>query len=204
MKKINKKILIFTIVASTLFPSSIMRSLTFPGWGELKEYKTHNKDYIKKRSNIFMLIECGVIISYLTTNNLADSYKDDYESYGRIYADVDWSGKNDIYAINVGKFNSMEAYNNYKISIGQLSDTYTNQSYYWNWNNETNRQKFAKIRNKNEKMDDFASLMIASMLINRLGSFFDVINIKRREGNLFNLDVEKDQENMNLKFNFKF
>ena len=151
------------------------------------------------------LIETGIIMSYFSTKSLSNAHEDDYENYGSAYAGVDWDGKDDIYAINVGKFNSLEIYNEYKISRYKIDEVYPiNEGYEWNWNSNSKRVEFSQMRKKSERLDDLATLMIAGILINRIASFFDVINIKKKEGSLFNLSVEQDKKNMNLNLNFKF
>ena len=90
---------------------SMMKSMILPGWGELDEYKTHQEEYIFQRSRLFFYIEGAIVLSYLMSNNLSQSYEDDYRTFGSINADVDWIGKNNAFAINVGKFNDTNAYN---------------------------------------------------------------------------------------------
>ena len=204
MKKIIKNIIVIIVVLSCLNASSLVRSMAFPGWGEHKEYKINSKEYIKKRSNVFMLLECGILFSYIATSSLSDSHEEDYENYGTLYAGINWAGKDDAYTTNVAKFNSMDSYNEYKISIGQINDTYTNQSYYWNWESTSRRQSYSNMRDKSEKLSDLASIMVAGLIINRIASFFDVINIKKKEGSLFNLSIDQDKKNTNFNFNFNF
>ena len=204
--EIKVKYLIFIICCgSILCSSTILRSMALPGWGEAKEYKIHSKEYIKKRSNTFMLVECAVLLSYITTNTLSDSYTDDYENYGVMHAGINWSGKNDIYAINVGKHDSMTDFNLYKIEQGREDETYpSNQGYDWSWNSSAIRKDYANVRNKSEQMNDLAVFMIAGMLINRAASVFDIISIKKNEGSFLSFNIDADKENTNLSFSYNF
>jgi len=204
MKKRINILVIFVIIFSFSFSSTIIRSMVVPGWGESVEFKMHPKEYIKKRSNTLLLIEGVVLLSYVTTTSLRDSYEEDYKSYGITHADINWSGKDDIYAINVSKFIDMDAYNTFKLATDPTDVYLPNQGYEWNWNgDESKRRKFKDIRDTSAQLDDFTSLMVAGLIINRLVSVFDIINIKKNEGDFFSFEVNSDNSRkLSINFNF--
>ena len=186
---------------------SIIKSVIFPGWGELEEYNKHKKDYILKRSKILNFIEGALIYSFYSSNSLSESYEDDYKNYGAINAGVYWSGKNNAFAIQVGKFEDTDAYNNYVNSIGNSESQYSinpENGYWWDWNNESKRVRYSNLRKDSESMKDIRTLMIAGLLINRFVSFFDVIAIKKREENSFSFDVKNSKNSSNVSLNFSF
>ena len=186
---------------------SMIKSMILPGWGELDEYKKHQKDYILQRSRLFFYLEGAIVLSYLMSNNLSESYEDDYRTYGTINAEVDWSGKNNAFAINVGKFNDTNAYNTYCNSpLGNCDTQYdaNDSSYWWQWDEASKRYKYSDLRNDSEELKDLATLMIAGVLINRLASVFDVISIKKKEEDIFSFNVKRDIKNTNLIFSYKF
>ena len=175
MKKNLKNIIFIIMIISNIFAFSSLRSMMFPGWGELYEFNILSEDnvlkdieYIKKRSNTIMMLESALWISFLTSNELGGSYQNDYRLYGTNNAGVDWSGKTDLYAANVGNFNNFIEYNSYKLLTGQYNDIYSeNEGYEWDWQDENaKRLKYDRIRNKSEKADKIKSYMIASLLIN--------------------------------------
>lgn len=186
---------------------SMMKSMILPGWGELDEYKTHQEEYIFQRSRLFFYIEGAIVLSYLMSNNLSQSYEDDYRTFGTINADVDWIGKNNAFAINVGRFNDTNAYNTHCNSpLGNCETQYdaNNSSYWWQWDDVNKRYKYSDLRNDSEELKDLATLMIAGMLINRLASVFDVISIKKKEEDSFSFNIKKDIKNTNLIFSYNF
>ena len=213
MKKNYNNLFVFAFIFSSLFASSSLRSIMFPGWGELNEFKilsTNNNlediKYIKERSNTLMLIESSLWISFLGSNQLSQSYKNDYELLGKNDAGVDWSGKSDLYAANVGNFNNFEEYNSYKLLTGQYNDIYPeNEGYEWSWgDNNSNRLKYDRTRNKSEKYDKIKTYMVASLFINRVVSTFDVLSIKRNHGRLVRFDVDNNGDDLNLNLNINF
>ena len=186
---------------------SIFKSIAIPGWGELEEYHKHKKDYILRRSRILNFIEGSLIYSFFATNSLSNSYEDDYQSFGTINAGVDWVGKNNAFAIHVGKYQDTDAYNNYVNSIGNSQAQYSidpADGYWWEWNNNAKQNRYSNLRKDSEKMKDIRTLMIAGLLINRFVSFFDVIAIKRAEENSFSFNIENSKNSTNLSLNFSF
>ena len=209
--KITVKIL---ILCSLMFASedysrnnfSLAKSMIFPGWGELSEYNKYQKEYILKRSRTFNYIEGVLLFSFLVSNKLSSSYEDDYETYASINAGVDWNGKNNAFAIQVGKYNDTDAYNAFCNSDIGNCEAYstTNESYSWEWNESEERLVYASQRRDSDKLGDFAILMGAGMLINRLASAFDVLAIKKNEDDFFSFNIMKDQNNTNLSLSISF
>ena len=198
---------------SSLFSSSSLRSMMFPGWGELNEFKIlsessdlENIKYIKKRSNSLMIIESALWVSFLTSNELSKSYKNDYELFGKNNAGVNWLGKTDLYAANVGNFNNFTEYNSYKLLTGQYNDIYPeDEGYEWDWQDENSKRlKYDRIRNKSEKTDKIKTYMVASLFINRIISTFDVLSIKRNHGRLVTFDVENNSSDLKFNLNYNF
>ena len=213
MKKNLNNIFFILIMLSSIFASSSLRSMMFPGWGELYEFNILSKDgelenieYIKKRSNTLMMLESALWISFLTSNELSGSYKNDYKLYGTNNAGVNWSGKTDLYAANVGNFMSFVEYNNYKFQTGQYNDVYSeNEGYEWDWQgNNSKRLKYDRTRNKSETYDKIKTYMVASLFINRIISTFDVLSIKRNHGRLVTFDVENNSNDLKFNLNYNF
>ena len=212
MEKKYKNILIILLIFSNVYTSSTLRSMMFPGWGELNEFNIlseksdfENIEYIKNRSNSLMILESALWISFLTSNELSKSYKNDYQLLGKNIAGVNWTGKTDLYAANVGNYDSLEEYNKYKRISSQFDDQYLEDGYEWDWQGiDSNRLKYDRVRNKSEKSDKIKTYMAASLFINRIISTFDVLSIKRNHGRLvsFDIDGSPDDVNMNLNFNF--
>ncbi len=212
MKKKYKNILIVLLVVSNVYTSSTLRSMMFPGWGELNEFNIlseksdiENIEYIKNRSNSLMILESALWISFLTSNELSKSYKNDYKLLGKNIAGVNWIGKTDLYAANVGNFDSLEEYNAYKRIRLQFDDQYLEDGYEWDWQGiDSNRLKYDRVRNKSEKSDKIKTYMVASLFINRVISTFDVLSIKRNHGRLVSFDVDGNPDDINMSLNFNF
>ena len=211
MKKTYKIIFLF-IYLTFGFSSSMLKSVVFPGWGELNEYNVLSKDnnlenvkYIKDRARYIMLQESSLWIGFYAFQNLATSYKNDYRILGESNAGVSWDGKNDLFAANVGNFNNLEEYNAYKLLTGQYDDAYLEDGYDWDWqDNNDNRLKYDRTRNKSEKYDKIKTYLTAGLIINRVISTFDVLSIMKEHGRIISFDIEEDYSNLKLNLNYHF
>ena len=211
MKRTYKIIYLF-IYLTFGFSSSMFKSVIFPGWGELNEYNILSEDnnpenieYIKDRARYIMLQESSLWIGLHTFQNLSASYKNDYRLLGESNAGVNWDGKNDLFAANVGNFNNLEEYNAYKLLTGQYDDTYLEDGYDWDWqDNNDNRLKYDRTRNKSEKYDKIKTYLTAGLIINRVISSFDVLSIMKEHNRIISFDIEDDVSNLKLNLNYHF
>tara|TARA_B100000965_G_scaffold241843_1_gene202911 strand:- start:12 stop:668 length:657 start_codon:yes stop_codon:yes gene_type:complete len=211
-------IIFFSIFLSSLMATSTLRSLMFPGWGELNEFNILSEDnniesieYIKDRSKNLMIAESVIWISLFVSEELGSSYKNDFMLLAENNAGVDWSSipSNEFekYAANVGNFGSMnngpDSYNSVR-AVNNLSLYDEGIGYEWDWNdNNSNRLRYDKLRNRNGKLEKLSEYMVASLLINRIVSAFDVLSIKRNHGRMISFDVEQS-DNIKLNFNYHF
>ena len=211
MKKTFKFIFLF-IFLTFCFSASMLKSVVFPGWGELSEYNALSKDnnlenikFIKDRARYIMLQESSLWVGLYVSQDLTKSYKNDYRLLGEINAGVDWDGKNDLFSANVGNYNNKDEYNAYKLLIGQYDDAYLEEGYDWDWqNNNDNRLKYDITRNKSEKYNKIKTYLIAGLIINRVISSFDVLSIMKEHNRIISFDLEEDSSNLKLNLNYHF
>ena len=201
MKK-NKLHIIFILIFlfnSFSFGSQLWKSLILPGWGE----KQINYN---KRGNALMFTEYGLWVSYIFCVNQSSSYKNDYKNHGEHYANVDWSNKNDLYAANVGNYNSLQEYNEIKARDFLYEDMYAidgNIDYNWNWESRKERLKYDTWRNKSKNYSEIKGFLVAGMLLNRLISVIDVVILERRN-KLTSEIIRNDNNSMSFNIHYNF
>ena len=211
MKKTSKFIYV-SIFLTIGLSSPVLKSLVLPGWGEFSEYSALYKEndieniaYIKERARYIIFQETALWIGFNIFKDLNKSYENDYQLLGTTNAGVNWTGKNDLYAANVGNFNNLEEYNAYKLLTGQYDDVYLEQGFHWNWqNNNDNRLKYDRTRNKSEKYDKLRTYLAAGLIINRVISSFDVLSIMKQHNRIISFDLEEDSTNLKLNLNYHF
>ena len=215
MKKQIKNIIISILIFSNLFGSSFVKSMFFPGWGEKNEYQVLSKSfdeekisYINKRSNAIIITEAAIWLGLFLSNDFSKSYRKNYQNYGARYAEVDWSGKSDLYAAHVGNYKSSDTYN---ATMCEIHLSYCNEYLYldpkdqWDWGeNKDLRLRYDDMRNKSEQLDKLSLLMVGALVINRIVSTFDVLIIKRNHGRGFKVDSYNNASEVGLKLNYKF
>ena len=209
MKKI--KLIIFIIIVSHLSAGQAWKSLLLPGWGE-------NSIGYKKTGNSFMYAEAGIWLSFILTNEFKSSYFNTSRNYAIEYADVNWSGKNDIFASHVGNYDSTDEYNNmYTWSTGNESPYSNNPEYYWNWCSEgingdgscisnaddDKRRKYDNWRYKSRNYEEIRDLSVAALIINRVISLFNVLRLQNSD-KISSEFKQYDENEFNLKIFYHF
>ena len=118
------------------------------------------------------------MVKFYIADGQYSSYRSDYRSHGTHYANVNWNGKNDLFAAHVGNYGSLAEYNlhtlqdfilaNY-IDENGADDSSPLHQYYWNWEGDRKeRLKYDTLRNKSENYDKAKGFIAAGIIINRI------------------------------------
>ena len=200
-------ILYFILIFSTqAYGSQAWKSMILPGWGE-------NSLGYKEKGRLFLLSEYIMWSTFIFADGQYDSYRSDYRSYAEHYANVNWNGKNNLFAARVGNYRSLYLYNlhtlqdfipaNYTDSNG-ADDTDPSHEYYWNWENgDEQRFKYDRWRNKSENYDKAKGFIAAGIIINRIISVLDVLILERK--NILTSEITYDYNHTaSLKIHYNF
>jgi len=208
MKK-NKFILTLSFMllfSAQIYGSQVWKSMILPGCGE-------NSLGYKDKGRLFLLSEYVMWSSLIFADGQYDSYRSDYRSYGTHYANVDWNGKNDLFAAHVGNHQSLYKYNLHTLQDHILAaykdqndadDRDPSHEYYWNWEDDREKRlKYDGWRNKSENYDKAKGFIIAGIIINRIISVVDVLILERK--NTLTSEVAYDYNHtasLNIHYNF--
>ena len=207
MKIIYKKLviifLLFTLFSQLSARGEVMRSMIFPGWGELKMEES-------KRATIFMATDLSIIATFLLGKSFNRWYVDKYLAYGTLYAGADMNGKDYAYIVNMSNYDSMDAYNHTMMiqhNANAFDDIYTDQGYNWDWDSKANRNKFNDLRESSLIAEKIAEFAVAGLILNRVASVIDILYLKNSKSN-FSLNTyvvpEKyDGVSLNISFSIK-
>lgn len=192
------KIITIIFACSVLCASEIGSSILLPGLGERKlgHYEQSKK---------FMISEVLTWTSLFIFDEFSSSYKSDFRNHAVMYASVDWSNKNDTFAANVGNFNSMQDYNEYQAWIGNWDGMYEdNGQFHWDWNNDSvTRNKYDAWRNKSSNYKEYQEFAVAALILNRMISMFNVLNIENNSKVSSNI-IKNSDKSLDLIINFHF
>ena len=77
-----------------------LQSLLLPGWGEHSLGES-------KRANEYFIREATLWLIFIGTKKSAAWYESDYTAFAELHANVDMTGKNYLFAVNMGHYNSL-------------------------------------------------------------------------------------------------
>jgi len=179
--------------------NGMLKSLILPGWSHL-QFKEH------KRHNIFFITETILWIGFFSGNYLNKWNINNYNAYAELHANVDMSNKNYLFAYNLSYYDSFESYNSdMEIKRETNSKYIEGEGFEWDWDSESNRLKFNKLRRNSLSAQKLSSFAIAGLVINRFVSAIDYLVLSKRSKiststNLINI-FDGD---MIIKINFHF
>ncbi len=196
-----KKYLLIIFICSASLSAQItgnaktkLQSLVLPGWGEQSLGES-------KRAQGFFLRESALWLVLLGGKKAADWYDSDYRAFAELHADVSMAGKNYLFAVNLGHYDSFEEYNDLKERKRQVTEKYEEEKgFEWQWDNRANRIKFDKMRINSSIYRKYAKFAVGGLVLHRLISFFDVIYLERKNLPL-DFDAKINAENQSLQLN---
>ena len=176
-----RKILLFIIVLSSFLSAQItaaktnkLQSLILPGLGEFK------MGY-EKRARSFFIREAALWLICIGGKEVSNWYESDYKAYAELHADVNMEGKDYLFAVNMGHYDSFTEYNDIKERQRQIDKIYEEgQGNEWEWDNTQNRINFDSMRIKSLNYEKYARFAIGGLVLHRFISLIDVIYLERR------------------------
>ena len=174
-----------------------LQSLVIPGWGE----QTLGES---KRAKRYFIREAAFWLIYIGVKKTSDWYESDYIAFAELHSDVDMEGKNYLFAVNLGHYDSFEQYNDIKERQRLVEDKYgERKGLEWQWDNSDNRIKYDEMRIKSVTYDKCAKFAVGGLILHRLVSFIDVIYLERTNLKV-NLEPQLNQGLSSLMLNFSY
>ena len=178
---------------------SKLQSLVFHGWGE----QTLGES---KRAQSFFKREAALWLFYIGSKKTANWYESDYTAFAELHADVEMTGKDYLFVVNMGHYDNLEKYNDTKERQRLPAEKYADDgSFNWQWDNKANRITFDKMRIKSVSNDKHAKFIIGGLILHRLISFIDVIYLQRQNNPIsLGTQLNGDKDNIELKVSLNF
>ena len=175
-----KNYLLFIILSMSILTAQVqantqakLQSLVLPGWGE----QTLGEP---KRAQSFFIREAALWLIFIGGKKSANWYQSDYKAFAELHSNVNMEGKNYLFAVNLGHYDSFEQYNDIKERQRQVEDKYgEHKGLEWQWDNSVNRIKYDEMRIKSVTYDKYARFAIGGLILHRLVSFINVIYMER-------------------------
>ena len=174
-----------------------LKSMVLPGWGEqcLGE---------SKRAKQFFIREAVLWLIYINSKKTANTYQSNYIAFAQLHANAEMEGKNYLFSVNMGHYNSLEEFNNTKGRKRLVEDQYgEGQGFEWRWDNDENRTKFDAMRINSVSFDKCSRFAIGGLILNRLVSFIDIIYLENKYLPL-SLSTKLNRNNHSLQLQLSF
>jgi hypothetical protein len=155
---------------------SIFLSLLLPGAGH---FYTDRMDVGK----YFLVSEVSCWLGVAGLGLYGNALRDDSRTYAAEHSGLNKDGKDDDYFSNVGGFDNIYGYNNDKLAKGQWDKIYDVNSYYWSWDNSTNRNNFDLQRKKSERTYNARIIFATGLIVNRIVSAISALVLTNRSNN---------------------
>lgn len=172
---------------------AMLLSLVLPGAGHL---------YIDRMDvgKFFVMGEAASWLGLAGLNIYGSALREDARTFASENAGLNKSGKDDDYFTNVGNFTSIYEYNNDKLLKGQYSQLYDVNTYYWNWNDATNRDSYEEQRRKSERVYNTRVVFGTTLIVNRIVSSISALILanKKSDSNAFNIQPELMQKDYSI------
>ena len=175
-----------------------LQSLILPGWGELSLGESN-------RANEYFIREAAFWLIFFGSKKTAAWYESDYTAFAQLHANVDLTGKNYLFVVNLGHYNSLDDYNDTKQRQRLVDDKYEKgNNFNWQWDTSMNRIKFDNMRINSAISDKYAKFSVGGLILHRIISFFNVIYLERINSRIsIEPQLSPDLNSMSMNFTLK-
>ncbi|MBD3224552.1 MAG: hypothetical protein GF313_07470 [Caldithrix sp.] len=171
---------------------ALLMSLVVPGSGE---YYTGNRNHGLFFFSMELLAWGGLTANRHYSNHLMDEYR----VFAVEHADVNPSGKDKQYWIDIGKYNDIYAYNEQRQRDRRFSDMYAETDVnYWNWQSKELRFRYDGKRIQASEIANREVYFFTAILLNHLVSGINAMRLARShnremQSNRWQLKVDQKQ-----------
>ncbi|MFC1618402.1 hypothetical protein ACFL45_00485 [Candidatus Neomarinimicrobiota bacterium] len=155
---------------------ALLRSVVFPGWGQ---HYLGNHSFARR----MMTTEVCLWLMYGGLKGAQDWYTQDFRAFATLHAGISYRLKPDIYYFRLGRYDSIEDYNQVQLRDRNIDAVYTlGTEKDWEWDSIHNRERYKDIRRASLRATKAASFMVGSMVINRAVAAIHVLFLSRKPG----------------------
>ena len=169
----NRIAVILLIISSAFCIEPHIKSLIVPGLGEASVGN-------KKRAKLFLGTEISLWTAALGMYSITDRQMGDMAAYASIESGIDLEGRDMVFLLNVGNYDTLTDYNDEKARQRDFDSMYDETaSNSWNWSSDSSRENYDSMRVRHAAFSKAFSFVLAGMIVNRVISFFDTIYLSK-------------------------
>lgn len=153
---------------------SLFLSLLVPGAGHLYAGRMDVGKYFLASEVVCWLGVAGLDI-------YGNALRDDSRTFASEHSGLNKNGKDDDYFSNVGNYDNIYEYNNEKLAKGQWDKIYDVNSYFWSWDNITNKNVFDTQRKRSERVYNTRIVFATGLIVNRVISAISALILTNKQ-----------------------
>ena len=170
---------------------AIVYSLLLPGMGELYAGRYDSGKY-------FTIAE-GVLWGAYTGFELYGNWqRDNYKAFAQSAGGVNLEGKNSDYFATITNYQNITDYNKAMDLQGGFSVEYNPTTYYWNWQNDSQRREYKSMWTSSEQTYNNVRFVVGAMILNRLISAINAVRFVSAYNKSLNQPVGSNQGEWNI------
>lgn len=175
----TKKIIIFSLLSALAAGqdngglSPVVKSFLFPGWGE---YALEKQD----RGRKFIFTETALWTTFAGALIVSNKYTDLFQAYAAEHAGVETGGKDRLFWVDVGNYNSMIEHNNEHLRFREYDALYPlDGDWDWTWSSTAKRKQYRDYRVASDTWLLGAKFIAGGIVINHIVSAIDALYLQR-------------------------
>ena len=173
---------------------AFISSLILPGAGE---------KYLGKKTlaKTFLITEITLWAGYVAFKSYGKWIRKDAITFAATHSGALTDGKPPQFLVDIGNYKDIHEYNDAKQRMYQFNKIYSSDDYYWQWDEDKNRQKFENLRIASDRAVNRSVFMLGGIFANHLLSAIDAVWQTHRHNKKLNLTSEK-KVSINIQTNF--
>ena len=148
----------------------ILYSLLLPGMGELYAGSFDKGKYF----TIADAVLWGTVAGF---NIYGNFQKDNYIAFAQSHAGINPDNKDDQFYADIGYYNDIDQFNTEKELNRQFDETYDTQTYYWHWQDDSQRREFRNIWLSSENAFNNIRFAVGALILNRIISAINAVRL---------------------------
>jgi hypothetical protein len=141
---------------------AVVYSVLLPGMGDL--YADHFQ-----AGKYYVMADAGLWLTYAGFRVEAGWLKQDAQSFALQHSAASLAEKDAQYAVNVGNYSSVDAYNQAKLRNGEYDKLYDpRSSYAWSWDSDASRLAFKSRRTRSDEVLRNSEFVLGGLVLNRI------------------------------------
>jgi hypothetical protein len=117
----------------------------------------------------FVMADAGLWLTYAGFRVQASWLKQDARSFALQHSSAMFAGKDDQFAVNLGNYSGVDAYNQAKLRNGEYDQLYDPYSTYaWGWDSDANRLAYKARRTRSDEVVRNSEFVLGALVLNRI------------------------------------